>query len=193
MASKALYRYSPLPVGQENIRLLRILPNKDRTEAIHCQLIDYSLALNKGSHLYEALSYVWGNPNETIPIFIDGYVLPVTSNLHAALLRLRNRVFERILWVDAICIDQENDLEKEQQIRFMADIYGQAQCVVVWLGETADNSDLALEAIRIAGGLKPREYLEGAGVQEAVLSLFQRPWFRRIWVRSRFLDVRKSD
>jgi hypothetical protein len=54
--------------------------------------------------------------------------------------------------VDAVCIDQKNDKEKVQQIQIMPKIYSQANRVLVWLGEAADNSDQALEEIRAAGG-----------------------------------------
>ena len=182
------YRYSSLPPGIDSIRLLRLIPNKDETAAIKCKLFNYSLGQDKGPHLYEALSYVWGNSNETVSISIDGHALPITQSLHAALLRLRDRSFERIIWVDAICINQENEQEKEQQIQFMEKIYGQANRVVVWLGEAADDSDRALEEIRTAGGKKSPNSSNNETIQQAVLALLQRPWFRRIWVREQTLD-----
>jgi hypothetical protein len=177
------YRYSPLLPRRDNIRLLRLMPSTVKSADIHCELFEYSLQNPcEETHLYEALSYVWGNPEKKLPIHIHNQSFDVTVNLHAALLRLRNHSMERILWVDAICIDQENQEEKEHQIQSMAKIYGQAHCVVVWLGEVADNSDLALEAIRIAGGKKPTNLLDNERIKLAVLALLQRPWFRRIWV-----------
>ena len=183
------YRYSSLPPGIDSIRLLRLIPNKDKTAAIKCQLFNYSLEQDEGTHLYEALSYVWGNSNETVPISIGEHILPITQSLHAALLRLRDRSFERIIWVDAICINQENEPEKEQQIQCMVKIFGQATRVVVWLGEAADNSDRALEEIRTAGGKKSPNSSNNETIQQAVLALLQRPWFRRIWVREQALDT----
>jgi len=59
-------------------------------------------------HLYEALSYVWGNQYETLLIHVGRVKFPVTVNLHAALSLLRDRSFERITWVDAVCVDQNN-------------------------------------------------------------------------------------
>jgi hypothetical protein len=89
------------------------------------------------------------------------------------------------MWVDAVCIDQENDQEKEHQIQLMAKIYGQASRVIVWLGEAADDSD---QAVRVAGGKKPTNSLNNKTIQHAVLALLQRPWFRRIWVRKQTLN-----
>lgn len=178
------YRYPPLSSGHDSIRLLRLMPHENETSDIHCELFEYSLQSSscKGNHLYDALSYVWGNVREKLPIFIHGHSFDVTVNLRAALSHLRNHSLERILWVDALCIDQENQKEKEYQIQFMAKIYSQANRVVVWLGEAADNSDLALEAIRVVGAKKPTHSSENKTIQPAILSLLQRPWFQRIWV-----------
>src|SRR6266576_3670265 len=107
------YRYSSLPPGHNGIRLLRLMPNKDKTAPIKCQLFNYSLQSDQRTHLYEALSYVWGNPNKTVPIFISGHRFYITENLHAALWHLRDCSIERIIWVDAICINQADDKEKE--------------------------------------------------------------------------------
>ena len=177
------YSYSPLPSGSNSIRLLRLMPHKDETADIQCELFEYSLQNSCGTHLYEALSYVWGNPDKKLPIFMHNYSFDVTVNLRAALLRLRNHSMERVVWVDALCINQANQKEKEYQIQSMAKIYSQANRVIVWLGETEDNSDQALEAIRVAPGKKSTENLDNGTVLHAILALLQRPWFRRIWVR----------
>jgi hypothetical protein len=175
------YRYAPLSPGKDSIRLLRLMPHEDELADIQCELFEYSLqSLCQGNHLYEALSYVWGSPDKKLPIFIGKERFDVTVNLHAALSRLRNHAMERILWVDAIAIDQDNLEEKEHQIQFMARIYNQANRVIVWLGETAEDSDLALEEIRVAGEKKSSPSNEK--IQYALLALLQRPWFRRIWV-----------
>ena len=84
---------------------------------------------------YEALSYVWGDPNVTRPISCGSTQLNVTVNLFAALLAVRSCSYPRLLWVDAICIDQKNIKERDQQVRIMGDIYSQAKQVLIWLGE----------------------------------------------------------
>jgi hypothetical protein len=178
--------YCSLLPGPDSIRLLRLLPSEDKNAVIQCQLFDCSLqGSSEQNHPYDALSYVWGKSNKPWPIIhIDKHNLSVTPNLHEALLRLRHRYIERIIWVDAVCINQGNVQEKEQQIRFMAKIYSQANRVVVWLGETADNSDQALEEIRhVAGGKMSTNSSNKEMIQKAVLALLRRPWFRRIWVR----------
>jgi hypothetical protein len=173
VAKKIPYRYSSLMPGNDSIRLLRLIPNRDETADIQCELFEYSLQNScEETHLYDALSYVWGNPHEQLPIFIHEHSFDVTVNLHAALLRLRNHSIERILWVDAICINQTDSKEKGQQIQSMAKIYGYANRVIVWLGEAADDSDLALEEIRVARGKKPTDPLNDETIQPAVLRCF---------------------
>jgi hypothetical protein len=172
------YYYSSLPLGKGYIRLLRLIPDRDKTAAIRCELFNYSLESGRGDHLFEALSYVWGDPKETVPIYLHGSLFNATSNLHAALLRLRNHTMARIIWVDAICIDQGNTKEKQHQIQYMAEIYGQAKSVVVWLGNEADGSHKALEEIRVAA----EESLPIEKNNQRVIALLQRPWFERIWV-----------
>ena len=180
------YHYSPLSLGPDSIRLLRLMPleneSTERAE-IQCQLFEYSLQdPGKGTHLYEALSYTWGSSDKPRSISVDKQNLAVTENLHAALLRLRDRSLERIIWVDAICINQENLDERGQQVQLMVKIYSRATRVLVWLGEREDDSDTALERIRIAAENESMNFLDNKTIQQAVLKLLQRPWFRRIWV-----------
>ncbi|RDW66848.1 hypothetical protein BP5796_09597 [Coleophoma crateriformis] len=173
------YIYSSL--GPNSIRLVRLLPNQTQNAPIQCQLCPYSLQeSSRQTHLYTALSYVWGDPEITRSIYIDKCTLSVTKNLFEALLRLRDPFFERIIWVDALCINQGDTKEKEQQIQSMPKIYGQADRVNVWLGEAADNSDQALEVIRAAGNGATNSLSNE--IQLAVLALLRRGWFRRIWI-----------
>ena len=65
----------------------------------------------------------------------EDYSLEIKPNLAAALRELRDEISVRILWIDAICINQSNPEERNQQVPMMADIYGQASRVCVWLGD----------------------------------------------------------
>ncbi|KAL8408889.1 hypothetical protein RB594_007354 [Gaeumannomyces avenae] len=205
------YCYSPLP--HHSIRLLRLLPHKDKEAPIRCQLLEYSLQEpGQGIHLYEALSYVWGSEENKLPIYVQStdrgggspvtpatgndHCLLVTANLHEALSCVRNRHLERVLWIDAVCIDQGNDEEKGWQVQSMAKIYANANRVIVWLGEAVDNGDRALQGICVAAQehMDPASYQSGhqatpahqpansAINRQAILKLLQRPWFQRIWV-----------
>jgi hypothetical protein len=104
---------------------------------------------------------------------------------------LRYHVFEIVpwndSWVDAICINQRNSEERTQQVRLMAKIYSKAHRVIVWLGEEAVDTKGALEDIHLVANKEPTEHLKKEINQHAILSLLQRPWFQRIWVREQTL------
>nr|CDL70800.1 pseudo vic [Cryphonectria parasitica] len=186
-----MFAYRPLPDGC--IRLLRLMPHREKHAPIQCQLFDYHLLDSwRATHLYEALSYVWGSPNKCRSIFTDDGDLRVTENLHAALSWLRDRSLPRVIWVDAICINQSDTEERNRQVQLMAKIYAKANRVIVWLeeatpghgqaaGQATTDSDQALKSIEIAAEERSTSSNREAN-QQAVQKLLQQGWFRRIWV-----------
>ncbi|KIM97262.1 hypothetical protein OIDMADRAFT_130946, partial [Oidiodendron maius Zn] len=179
------YCYSPLSPGANTIRLLRLMPHAkesiEETE-LQCELFEYSLQdLGRRTHLYEALSYTWGGEKKPCSIMIKEQKLDITLNLYAALLHLRDRSLTRIMWIDAICIDQENKEEQSQQVKLMAMIYSKASRVLVWLGETVDMEG-ALEDIRRAANEVSAERSHKNINEKAIVRLLQQGWFQRIWV-----------
>ena len=182
------YRHSPLS-KLENIRLVRLLPHEDEIAPIRCKILEYPLQDlgRQSAHAYEALSYVWGSEDDRQTIYIHPLdkngssstgSLHVTKNLHAALLHLRDRCFDRILWIDAICINQADDTEKGHQVQSMARIYASANRVIVWLGEATNADDGAISALCNAAASKPSD----SSAHSSILALLERPWFQRIWV-----------
>jgi hypothetical protein len=152
---------------------------------------------------YEALSYVWGSPEVTKVINLDGVELPVRENLYCALdhLRLENKT--RILWIDALCINQIDEKERNHQVAQMGTIYQSAERVVAWLGDSDDSSSSAFRAIldtkewyvikeesqnRLNRGSKIS--LQTAFFQ-CVLDLFSRPYWTRMWIIQEVLLARK--
>lgn len=91
---------------------------------------------------YEALSYTWGDESIRHTILIDGCDFSVGQNLFDALRGLRVEVKERMLWVDAICINQSDVPERNKQISIMPFIYMRAQTVLIWLGPLEDRGDV---------------------------------------------------
>jgi hypothetical protein len=192
--------YEPLP--PRTIRLLRVLPGDGEEVPIQCELLIFPLPeRNDQLQLYEALSYVWGSMDTPYSILVSGRPVHIGQNLYQALHRLRHHVLDRVLWIDAICINQADTREKEQQIPLMWQIYHLAGRVVVWLGEEADNSTQALKAIVSAGANqtlpdlldpwethdpdsqdRPRHLNLDDAAEVSILAIFTRPWFRRIWV-----------
>jgi hypothetical protein len=173
------FQYQALSQQSDNIRLLRLMPPDRDNAPIRCHLVNYSLAGEAFEHQYEALSYTWGDLQKTVQILLDDCPFYVTVNLHSALSRLRSRAIEW-LWVDAICIDQENSQERAHQVRYMAMIYGKAHRVNVWLGDADEDSDRVFDEMH--ANRKWTTSLGHETTQQAVLAFLARPWFRRIWV-----------
>ncbi|KAF5557307.1 mRNA 3 end-processing YTH1 [Fusarium napiforme] len=138
----------PPLLSPSHIRLICLRPGTD--EGIHCELMVVSI---DSAPSYEALSYTWGDPSitETITMTTQGFEtmqqFSVTSNCFSALKRLRYEDRTRVLWIDALAIDQSNVNERNYQVSLMSKIYSQAAVVVVYLGDAAGNSDLAIEFI----------------------------------------------
>jgi hypothetical protein len=175
------FKYSPLSPGW--IRLLRLIPNRDSHAPVHCQLFDFPLhEVGEEPCLYEAVSYVWGDSDKHHSIGINGSSLAVRANLYAALIRCRDKFLDKILWIDAVCINQEDKLERGHQVQEMAKIYRKADRVIVWLGEDMDGGDQALEKMSYLAA----NHLTWRGAIKldlnAVFRLLGRAWFRRVWV-----------
>lgn len=125
----SLYQYNPLP-SEMSIRLLELYPGH-ASDNIECTLHQTGL---ENTPSYEALSYAWGDPTYKTSVLCDNKIIMVTENLRDALLRLRLKDRSRIIWADAICINQDDDMEKGPQVKLMATTYGNATRVCVWLG-----------------------------------------------------------
>lgn len=132
-------KYLPL-THPRHIRIICLEPAAFDDE-ISCRLTHVNLL---GSPSYEALSYVWGNPNTIGSIFCDGTVVEVTVNLKAALKRLRHPFEEVPCWIDALCINQSDPDEKSNQVMLMGLIYSKALNVVIYLCEKDANSEATL-------------------------------------------------
>jgi hypothetical protein len=182
--------YEPLLKSSRQLRLLILRPCSDPVEPISCNLIKASL---DSDLRYEALSYTWGEPINEAKITVNSITVPVRRNLSDALYHLRGDE-TRILWIDAICIDQNNIPERNDQVRMMRQIYEKAQRVVIWLGIESDNSNLAFKFMsfiskdRRKRAMKPGNFhgeikYPGFEVElEAVWKLFQRPYWERLWI-----------
>ena len=106
------HSYKPLPSAVFTVRLLELEPGDG--DEIHCKLRNVHLGDERVQ--YEALSYTWGTPILRQFIWCDGKVLPVTQNLYNALRRLRQTNEKKLLWIDAICINQEDLEERNHQV-----------------------------------------------------------------------------
>lgn len=106
-----LYKYNRIDLATDAIRLVTLLKG-DQTQPIQCEMFETYLHQIEGVP-YEALSYVWGTRLSADRIWLDGCEFGVTENLYEALIHLRRPDEDRVLWVDAICIDQSHNAVSE--------------------------------------------------------------------------------
>jgi len=132
------YRYEKL--DKDEIRLLRL--HAGDAPWIECELVACRLGQLPW---FEAISYTWGTSNMLDTILVRARSspgsepdvprqIPVTANAHAVLRNRRSMRHSRLLWIDSICINQQDDVEKTHQVGLMRTIYKRAGRVVVWLG-----------------------------------------------------------
>ena len=202
------------------IRLIELLPG-DWEDDIRCNILTVSL---KNPPAYDALSYSWGDEPQDDPdlsadflssllrafesgqkfLQCNGQILLISINLYNALRRLRDKLV-RYLWVDRVCIDQSNVLERTEQVRLMGKIYSDARLVLVWLGEEDSHTIPAfalmekiskLATVRAFPSLHTTtskilnaDALQAMGLPsfpsadwESMHRLFERAWFQRSWV-----------
>ncbi|KAG7286250.1 hypothetical protein NEMBOFW57_008557 [Staphylotrichum longicolle] len=193
MQGTETYTYGPLLLEPPEIRLL-ILHAGSRDEPIQCTLFNVELP----DADYQALSYEWGLPDDTIDgrVIINGlpHARPMQTNLGLALLGIREETHDRILWIDALCINQEDLREKGQHVAMMGDIFRNATSVIVWLGPEADNSHLAMRMMASRTWTTSASTdLERECRMEALVALAHRRYWRRVWVIQEFHLARRYE
>jgi Heterokaryon incompatibility protein (HET) len=127
------WQFSSTPPSSPDfaIRLVIVYPG-ELTEPIRFKIIHTTWGKKPE---FEALSYVWGVQTPETKIFSSEGYLVVVPNLKDALRRLRSSLKSRALWVDKICINQQDDIERGHQVQAMHIIFGTATETIVWLGE----------------------------------------------------------
>lgn len=215
-----LFQYEPLDPNGNHIRLLRF---SDEVGSQPGYALD-SFDLNDCPP-YEALSYTWGPPLPTCNITLNGRPFEIRENLSDFLERMRIGItlldkdespllHPKYLWIDQLCINQSSEKEKSHQVKRMAEIYKQAQRVIVWLGRDDQQSGTAMRLIADTWFVDevPTEYSLGnyPGVRfwsaladkhsdylqrlfkdrQSVENLLHRPYWDRLWVVQEFVLAR---
>ncbi|TGO42436.1 hypothetical protein BHYA_0008g00260 [Botrytis hyacinthi] len=162
------YQHYVLPQGY--IRLISIQPGKlDDPIELHMNIIKFR-PLDQSEWIpakyvprYEALSYTWDEDEkkDKIPVILNYKPFYVTSNLHSALLANRRKGITSQLWIDAICIDQNDNAEKEQQLKIMHQIYKHSTNVRIWLGNDDQSVDISAGLALISHCLTKFEQVRG--------------------------------
>ncbi|GME28442.1 hypothetical protein DL768_008902 [Neofusicoccum parvum] len=164
--------FRPLDDGQ--IRLLLLQPGPV-SEPLRGRL--ETVTLLRPPH-YEALSYTWGDPERAEKLLVEDREVGITKNLHVALLHLRHATDVKALWVDALCICQEDHVEKSTQVRMMGDIFRNANRTWIWLGEASHEDEVVMEYLCTSA----RESAAADLPIHALQCFFGRAWFRRLWI-----------
>ncbi|WYZ37049.1 hypothetical protein EsH8_II_000555 [Colletotrichum jinshuiense] len=208
------FEYEPLDLEGHSFRLLML--HQAEAGEITCDI--FHANLEPGSVIpYEALSYAWGGIDLSESITVNGKTLQVTKNLYSALEYLRHSE-NRILWIDAICIDQNNLRERGHQVGQMGDIYRQAEQVVVWLGPSTyetkilmeslnklqrewsrqaknEQEDMAWMEVRWLSIQQSKDYDYAALLdiqRRGLASLLNQAWFTRVWIVQEVANARAA-
>ncbi|KAF5529068.1 het-6-heterokaryon incompatibility [Fusarium mexicanum] len=212
--------FSYQPLKSDELRLL--LVKLGDTDLIRVEL---KTVKSRTSQRFWALSYVWGARENPATILLNNQPFSITRNLYNALYQYRRHAFhgynsdKAMLWVDAICINQNDQVEKSIQVPRMSEIYGQCERVLAWLGPV--DSDEEVNVSRLAEKLKqfhsPADLVsqdlsederitafmqagrsdessatEVESVRDALRSIGHRPWFRRIWILQEAVLAKKQ-
>ncbi|ORY63940.1 heterokaryon incompatibility protein-domain-containing protein [Pseudomassariella vexata] len=197
--------YTPLKNDKKTFRVLALFPDEDQNP-IKCQL---SVASFDSDVKYTALSYVWGKPDLSHEIFINGQTFRVSSNLQSALHRIRSTISEPFcIWIDAICINQEDLSERSQQVLIMGEIYSNCVKTMIHFAGGEDHSVAVAAFLECLLQTKVHE-LPGFGFAEwevnvpntevpgshpmhilaeeleswtALAHFFMMPWWSRVWI-----------
>lgn len=121
-----LYASCKLAQPSASIRCLTIAKGAGHGR-LRAQLNVYHFAPGKSQvPPYYAISYTWGDPNGKLPLLINGIRLWISANAHKALMDVRSEHEDRVVWIDALCIDQDNETERNAQVAVMRKIYSHA-------------------------------------------------------------------
>ncbi|KAK3650943.1 hypothetical protein LTR56_005994 [Elasticomyces elasticus] len=162
---------------------------------VECKLEVVPMETSPNSE-YETVSYCWNDPKKRTNIFLDGKLFRVHASAVQALLRVRLTDRPRVLWIDGICINQQDNNERSAQVHMMGDIYARSSRNLVYLGEADDsterafldigaltkasrNGSIQLDIVQIRN---TDAHSSSVGGFEKLRAFYRRIWFSRLWV-----------
>jgi hypothetical protein len=200
--------YEPLSTPElegsgDSFRLLYLQPGHG-DDPVCCRIQSHLVA---DAPPYEAISYCWGNATQIGCIKCGDSTLEVTTTVIEALRHLRRSEGRpRLLWIDQVCINQQDARERSYQVSIMRQIYYTAFRTILWLGVANDTTEMAFHSVprlaQVRASLvaskvtyvrtpNSKSLLEQYGLPEitdqdkelsAFVQLLQQPWFERVWV-----------
>ncbi|KAK7181655.1 hypothetical protein DPSP01_012727 [Paraphaeosphaeria sporulosa] len=192
----------PIDASGTSIRLLKVEPkSRDRFQSQSKELLSLSTEVfglddRARYHAYRALSYTWGPPEPTKAIALNGIVIRIRKNLFDFLDMYAHEQPDecKYLWIDQLCIDQNNTQERNHQVGIMHRIYAEAYEVVAWLGLDEDGSERVMKCLsgfsdvaflgdsRLRGVMKDDKRKMLLENFEAVKALLGRDYWGRLWI-----------
>jgi hypothetical protein len=174
------FQYTPLLPGE--VRFLSLCAGTSN-QIIRCELFSCPLGASKS---YEALSYMWGPrepPDQSQVILVNDAPVPVRKNLYLALQAIRKPSQPRLLWIDALCINQEDISERNSQVVLMTFIYHYAAQVVVWLGPEVTELERTMKfCYESYHGSKLSHHAMSQNQIDDIVSFLELPYWRRVWI-----------
>ncbi|EME81178.1 uncharacterized protein MYCFIDRAFT_140675, partial [Pseudocercospora fijiensis CIRAD86] len=174
------FTHTPLPHAAKYIRLLRARSRHD------ADVLVFELAEHPIDDLppYTAISYAWGPDSERHKIVINEKYFDVRSNAREALQQTCRDDLEWYIWMDSICINQEDLEEKSAQVEMMADIYRAASLVYACIGPAEDDIEMLLEACSALDEARSYSFAihDIVAMCEAFANLAHRSYWGRMWI-----------
>lgn len=203
-SSAMMFRHEPLVDSKACIRLLRLKAGTELGDMV----FELRTWQTNEAPSYNAISYTWGE-NVTRTIQVNGQILEIRRNCHEALRQAISYDPKVRLWIDSICIDQENIIEKSQQVQNMYNIFRNAANVLACIGGHADGSEQLHHFCKLVlgAGDHPALISEGpspkfldfdlpevalafesnhqdviAEMRRSIIAFAQRPYWNRLWI-----------
>ncbi|KAK4496509.1 hypothetical protein PRZ48_012489 [Zasmidium cellare] len=206
--------YQPLDPAKREIRLLIVDTSRlDEQDGVVCHLETVSL-LEDPCPSYEAISWCWGDQSRRGQIIVNDQIVDVSANAAEVLRRVAFDKNHPRVWIDAVCINQADIVERGQQVSMMREVYSKAERVLAWLGEDEGTTEAAMKSIE---RLLEQCRLETGGVEDlrdvffdgvyrkysdlplpedtdwaAISTFYNAPWFFRVWIIQEVLLARSA-
>jgi hypothetical protein len=175
------FTYKPFNDPSSSIRLLKVRPFR------HDGLVEVDIQQSDdgddwSGDQYMCLSYVWGESMESRWISLNGHRHPVRVNLFNFLQVASVQMANKSLWIDALCINQNDLTEKNHQVRRMATIYRSCECVLIWLGIEPELRSLG-DWLNGGTWMAPLTRDTRVGLRR----FCHHPYWKRVWITQEFL------
>ena len=199
MAASKIYR--PLDKDRREIRILHIQGSHDQEAPVQCELETVSLLADPKPR-YEAISYCWGDKKDRERMILNDVKFEAPASAAIVIRKFRPISGYRALWIDALCINQDDLQERGHQVKLMGQVYGSTLQTLIWLGDHSTTIERAIETIKTIssdffddvfdsrGHFKTFQLIHddrwsevlGQGSINAIFQLLEIPWFSRVWV-----------